>query len=168
MIAESFRPTPLGTIANMTTAAELILEEQRNKVAGQEAEFNGVRSRATAVASASGLIAALLAPHFYSQHDVGSFVALGLTVVVIALGVMISFPKTWGSGSKLENAITWERTYGMHPSAPAMVARQITEALREVFDNNAGVIDTLNGWFACQCGLFGLQLLAWSAAIIWR
>jgi hypothetical protein len=152
----------------MATAAELILEEQRNKVAGQEAEFNGVRSRATAVASAAGLVAAVLSPHFYSRHNLAAYVALGLTVVVIGMGVIVSFPRTWGSGSKLEKAIEWERSYGAHPKAPTMIARQITQALQEISDNNAGVIDDLNRWFVAECGLFGLQLLAWSAAMVWR
>jgi hypothetical protein len=150
----------------MATAAELILEEQRNKVNGQEADFNGVRARATAVGSASGLVAAILAPHFFGKCDPASYLALGLAVLTIAQAVWISVPRTFGSGSKLTEAIAWEAQYGDHPQAPEMIARQITSALSEVFDNNAGVIDSLNTRFAWQCGVFGLVLVAWVVAII--
>jgi hypothetical protein len=149
----------------MATAAEMILEEQRNKVNGQEADFNGVRGRATAVGSASGLVAAILAPHFYGPRNFASILALVLAVVTIAQAVWISVPKTFGSGSKLTNAVAWELKYGDHPAAPTMVARQITAALGEVYDNNAGVIDSLNTRFAWQCGVFTLVLVAWTAAI---
>lgn len=41
-------PAPLRT-RRMATAGDTILEKQKNKVNGQEADFKGVRARATAV-----------------------------------------------------------------------------------------------------------------------
>ena len=144
----------------MSTAAEMILEEQRGKVAGQSADLVSVRGRATGVASAAGLVAAVLSPHFFGPRTVGAYVALGLTVGVIAVGVWIAYPRSWASGAGLDNAMKWEAECGLYPNASVLMSRQIVSTLQEAYLNNWDVLEHLNTLFTWQCVLFALQLVA--------
>ncbi|MBF6556315.1 MAG: hypothetical protein IVW52_09110 [Acidimicrobiales bacterium] len=155
---------------------EVLLEQARIQVAQQEASLDLIRTRATAVLSIAGVVAALFAPHYLRRGDVWAYWAVGALVLTMFPAVWIHLPTDWAIGVQLdrypkwiEDVRTWRREHA--PESPDLT-NQLTEEFASVlvgaYVSNGNKYPRLARAYVVEFGLLIVQALLWVVAVIPR
>jgi hypothetical protein len=150
------------------SAESVVLEQTRQQLARQEAALNSIRNQALAVFSASGVAAALFAPHLLTKAVPAGIVAGVLFVAGTYSLIQTIKTRDFDFGVKLPGWFEW--LDNSHPSteSEAMAASKIAKGLDGLREANKGAMKTVADWHNRLCWFFGLQVAAWIVAALIR
>ncbi|MDP9397532.1 MAG: hypothetical protein M3P96_06765 [Actinomycetota bacterium] len=147
---------------------ELVLEEARRLLARQEANLDGLRTRAAAMLSVAALAGGLFGGRSTGDRSAlatgGVVVALVLFVVTAALLLWVQRPREFTFSHDLSDWINDLREG--RPVDATEFAYNISRDLNDYRQQNKTKIDHLACCYLWICGLVALQVVAWALSAI--
>jgi hypothetical protein len=147
-------------------AAALVWEESRRQIVRQEADVDGLRTRAVALLSVSSLVAGLFGGHVLS-HGAGRPAVIAALASfagsVVAVLVVLAPRWHWEFEQILEEYIERLTTKTLSPLEASLGLARTVELSRT---RNKKQIGTLYWWFFAACILTGLEVIFWGLSIL--
>ena len=153
---------------------EVLLEQARLQLNQQEQSLDLLRTRATAIISIGGIVAALFAPHFLPHAGNLTLGALGSLFAVVFLGIFILWPKEWNMGVPLfeyqdwiDNHRQWRRQYAPDASDLAQpLTEEIAATLVIAYARNRGKYKWLTRAYSAQVLMLLVEIALWVVATL--
>jgi hypothetical protein len=153
-----------------TTAGDVLLEQARSQLARQEAAVDTVRTRATAVFSASGVVAALFATRVLNVAHPSNWAYVAVALLVcgaIATGYVLA-PRNMAYTEKLDDWFSWLEESRNASDRDDALAIGLANNLAYLWNQNRDTIEWLAWGYLSLCVLFALQVAVWAIAAILR
>lgn len=135
-----------------------MLDEARRGLSRQEGDFDGLRTRTTAVASVSAIVFSLLGEKRLDRLDVWGWCALISFLVSTVLAVYVLWPRRMAFGVKLAQ---WMERIDRDKADPQAAAWEVAKALARMQVSNKEPISDRVKAYAGICGLLALQVTLW-------
>jgi hypothetical protein len=155
---------------DLTEATELLWEQAQRQLSQQSADLDSLRTRAIAMLSVAALAAGLFGSRVPRAHTslgaaIAAFIALGLFAICIVLAVWITTPMkhAWRFTSPLRVLI---EGVGAGALLPMDVALSLADYAEKSRKENEDKLESLHKYFSVVCVLVGLQVLAWTIAVL--
>jgi hypothetical protein len=155
---------------DLTEAAELLWEQAQRQLSQQSADLDSLRTRAIAMLSVAALAAGLFGSRVPSVHSslgagIAAVIALGLFAICVVLAVQIVMPMkhAWRFTSPLRVLV---KEVGAGSVLPMDVALTLANHAEESRKENEAKLESLHKQFSGMCVLVGLQVVAWSLAVL--
>jgi hypothetical protein len=150
----------------MTAASEVLLAQARSQLARQEAAVDTLRTRATAVFSASGVVAALFASHLLSLANPSKwvYVAFAMLFVGVLVTIYVLVPRHMVFTEQLDDWWPWLDAAKGANDVDDAAAQGLAENLSTLWKLNQDPLRKIGKGFMILCIVFGLQVAAWVLA----
>lgn len=150
----------------MTVASELLLAQARSQLTRQEAAVDALRTRATAVFSASGVVAALFASHLLSLANPSKwvYVAFATLFVEVLATIYVLVPRHMAFTEQLDDWWVWLDEAKGTADVDDAAAQGLAENLSTLWKLNQEPLCKIGRGFMILCIMFGLQVAAWVLA----
>jgi hypothetical protein len=151
-----------------TEASAILWEQAKADVAWQDSSLDSLRNRAVALLSVGTLVGGLFGSrlphgHLSSVNLLGLAAALVLFALSVVLAVMIAWPRTWYFST--DRAPVTDRVAEGTVSLVTVNLSLASRAERN-WTENQRTMSNLYWLFAVLCGVVGLEVVAWSLAVI--
>jgi hypothetical protein len=146
----------------------ILLDEVRRGLVRQEATVDTLRTRAAGVFSAMALSSGLFSIRFNGGHRALVLTIAALFAVATGCLVAIAWPRTMAFVEDISTYVDWLQAPGDDPSNGVDLELRLASNLRDSWQENRDTINCLALWFRVLCVAFGLEVLGWLAATLWR
>jgi hypothetical protein len=153
---------------------EVLLEQARLQVGQQEASFDTLRTRVTAILSIGGVVAALFAPHYLHKGNAWSYWAIGFFAGTVIVGAILLWPRDWAVGVPLGDYQQWitdHRSWRAEhdpdgDDLSAALTEEIAATLVLAYVGNRSKYEWLARGYGLQCLLLGIEIILWILAVL--
>lgn len=149
-------------------AGEILLSQARTQLGRQEIAVDTLRTRATAVFSASGVVAALFGPKVLAMGHGSAwpYVALAPLLAGAVATVIVLVPRHMTFTEQLDDWWGWLDQAEQAPDRDEALAIGLAENLDALWKLNQGPIERVANAYLVLCVAFGVQVAAWVTAAL--
>lgn len=145
--------------------ALVLLDQARFRLDKQIGAVDAHRTRAVAVLTLSGVIAAIFGARL-GRSDLGwSIAAIVMFGVTAILGIVALLSVEIDYGPRLEKWDDWVGEHGNHEKAAALLAASTSKEVIRAIERNQSSVKRLAYLVDWECGGLALQLVLWAVAI---
>ncbi len=150
------------------SAGDVLLTQARSQLSRQESAVDTMRTRTTAVFSASGVVAALFGPKILTATNPtqwGYLAVAFLFVGAIATGYVLA-PRNMTFTEKLDDWWDWLKRAEDADDRDEALSIGLAENLDALWKLNRDTTEDLGWGYLVLCIVFGLQVAAWAIAAL--
>ena len=148
------------------SAPDVLLDQARSQLGRQEAALDTLRTQATAVFSASMVVAALFGPKVLAaaHRSTWGYAAVVLVALGAAATVFVLAPRNMVFTELLDNWWPWLEENEEAIDRDEALTVGLAKNLNQHWTKNRDCIDGLATGYSVSCALLALQVVAWVLA----